>query len=393
MAKKKNKLVLKPWCWYCEREFEDEKVLMQHQKAKHFKCKHCPRKLNTAGGLAVHVQQVHKLDPDKIDNALPGRENGEVEIFGMEGIPKDDVEAWKRRKEQELGLAAGSISQPQAKRPRLDLKPIPEAELHAQLAAHRALMAGPEANNTQSGATVSAGPTTVVGAPQVYQQQPPGVPPFGQPPFPPPPGLMPGMPMPPFPPPPGHVFLLSPFVPGQAPPFPPPGMPMPPFPPGGGPPPLRMGGPPIPGQIPMGMPPPGLPMLPGAPMPPFPPGMPMPPFPPSNSAALPPAAALKPTASIESVPTTSALDEAPAPAAPKESELTAAVVKVPTPKPIERPPDLKEGAKLIWSDYTKSPEEVRAANPKYAFHAASQSVATEGDAGKGRKRARAEDFI
>ncbi|KAG9013921.1 hypothetical protein FRB93_000302 [Tulasnella sp. JGI-2019a] len=65
MAKKKNKLVLKPWCWYCEREFEDEKVLMQHQKAKHFKCKHCPRKLNTAGGLAVHVQQVHKLDPDK----------------------------------------------------------------------------------------------------------------------------------------------------------------------------------------------------------------------------------------------------------------------------------------------------------------------------------------
>jgi len=38
---------------------------MQHQKAKHFKCRQCPRKLNTAGGLAVHVQQVHKLDPDK----------------------------------------------------------------------------------------------------------------------------------------------------------------------------------------------------------------------------------------------------------------------------------------------------------------------------------------
>ena len=79
-------------------------VLMQHQKAKHFKCKHCPRKLNTAGGLAVHIQQVHKLEPDKyvehhaelarlthttestrIENALPGREGGEVEIFGMEG--------------------------------------------------------------------------------------------------------------------------------------------------------------------------------------------------------------------------------------------------------------------------------------------------------------------
>lgn len=40
-------------------------VLMQHQKAKHFKCNHCPRRLNTAGGLAVHIQQVHKLDPEK----------------------------------------------------------------------------------------------------------------------------------------------------------------------------------------------------------------------------------------------------------------------------------------------------------------------------------------
>lgn len=40
-------------------------VLMQHQKAKHFKCKMCPRRLNTAGGLAVHIQQVHKLEPDQ----------------------------------------------------------------------------------------------------------------------------------------------------------------------------------------------------------------------------------------------------------------------------------------------------------------------------------------
>lgn len=38
---------------------------MQHQKAKHFKCNLCPRRLNTAGGLAVHIQQVHKLEPEK----------------------------------------------------------------------------------------------------------------------------------------------------------------------------------------------------------------------------------------------------------------------------------------------------------------------------------------
>ena len=40
---------------------------MQHQKAKHFKCNMCPRRLNTAGGLAVHIQQVHKLEPDKYE--------------------------------------------------------------------------------------------------------------------------------------------------------------------------------------------------------------------------------------------------------------------------------------------------------------------------------------
>ncbi|KAH6897877.1 hypothetical protein BKA70DRAFT_1080978, partial [Coprinopsis sp. MPI-PUGE-AT-0042] len=118
-------------------------VLMQHQKAKHFKCGMCPRRLNTAGGLAVHIQQVHKLEADnlpRIDNALPGRDGYEVEIFGMEGIPAPDVADYKRRKEIELGLTAGSISQPQAKRAKIENKPLSEEELRAQLEAHKALM-------------------------------------------------------------------------------------------------------------------------------------------------------------------------------------------------------------------------------------------------------------
>lgn len=45
---------------YCERDFEDEKVLISHQRAKHFKCTRCSKKLNTAGGMRVHVVQVHK---------------------------------------------------------------------------------------------------------------------------------------------------------------------------------------------------------------------------------------------------------------------------------------------------------------------------------------------
>lgn len=59
MGKKKKK-VTKVLCYYCDREFDDEKILVQHQKAKHFKCHVCHKKLSTAGGMAIHVLQVHK---------------------------------------------------------------------------------------------------------------------------------------------------------------------------------------------------------------------------------------------------------------------------------------------------------------------------------------------
>lgn len=60
MGKKKNKRIEKVWCYYCDREFDDEKILVQHQKAKHFKCHVCHKKLSTAGGMSIHVLQVHK---------------------------------------------------------------------------------------------------------------------------------------------------------------------------------------------------------------------------------------------------------------------------------------------------------------------------------------------
>mmetsp|Transcript_34670 Transcript_34670/g.35363 ORF Transcript_34670/g.35363 Transcript_34670/m.35363 type:complete len:318 (+) Transcript_34670:73-1026(+) len=77
------------WCFYCERKFDDEKVLIQHQKAKHFKCHLCSKKLSTAGGLVVHVMQVHKETIKSIPNAKPERESVEFEIYGMEGIPEE----------------------------------------------------------------------------------------------------------------------------------------------------------------------------------------------------------------------------------------------------------------------------------------------------------------
>lgn len=109
----------------------------------------------------------------------------------MEGIPKNDLEEWKRKRNTELGLEAG----PTAKRPRIFKGVITIDDLAKQLAVHKSLMRQSKLRN---------------------QQGPPGQMQPGQP------GMMPGM-MPP------QQAGASPFpmLPGV--PMPPPGMfPMPP---------------------------------------------------------------------------------------------------------------------------------------------------------------------
>jgi hypothetical protein len=137
----------------------------------------------------------------RIENALPGRDGYEVEIFGMVGIPAPDVADYKRRKEIELGLSAGSISQPPPKRVKVENRPISEEELRRQLEEHKALMGHglPESSavvESSSGAVYGAGPQTYTSPPVPVN---PGMPPPGI--FPPgvPPGSFPGGP-PPFPP-------------------------------------------------------------------------------------------------------------------------------------------------------------------------------------------------
>jgi hypothetical protein len=144
------------YCWYCEREFEDTKVLLAHQKAKHFRCPHCPRRLNTAGGLAVHIDQVHKLGTDRsalplnsgsaltafarIANAIPGRDTFDVEIYGMEGVPANDLREWKRRKQLETG--APTEDKPPPKALTYDKLVISRDDFKRQLQAHKDLMEG-----------------------------------------------------------------------------------------------------------------------------------------------------------------------------------------------------------------------------------------------------------
>ena len=76
MGRKKKRAEL-PWCFYCDREFDDEKILQQHQRAKHFKCAHprCNKKLMTAPGMQIHMLTVHKIKVEKVPNAIEGRDN------------------------------------------------------------------------------------------------------------------------------------------------------------------------------------------------------------------------------------------------------------------------------------------------------------------------------
>ncbi|KAF9481922.1 hypothetical protein BDN70DRAFT_930463 [Pholiota conissans] len=397
MAKKKNKQIIRPWCWYCEREFEDEKVLMQHQKAKHFKCNMCPRRLNTAGGLAVHIQQVHKLEPEnlpRIENALPGRDGYEVEIFGMEGIPAPDVADYKRRKEIELGLSAGSISQPPPKRAKIENRPLSEEELRRQLAEHKALMGltVPEA----SSATPESSSGAVYGAPQTYATPPIPTPPMsgGMPPGPPPPGMFPpGMPPPgafpgqPFPPP----FMQGGFPPGPAPSgFPLPGFPpgAPPFPPG---PPgaLRPPFPPSGFVPPSGMLPPGAPPFSPPPPPQFVPAQ-MQQNAPPHAQGLPPPPQPNAPSSLQQQPPQQYEQNAQPHKEPER--VRQPVLTLPNPSLSQTNAEFKKPTDLKFKDANFSPDEHRAIHPKYFIAKLDESPSSQEES-RGKKRARAEDFL
>nr|CAG4649535.1 EOG090X0A5X [Scapholeberis mucronata]SVE93767.1 EOG090X0A5X [Scapholeberis mucronata] len=109
MGRKKKK-PSKPWCWYCNRDFDDEKILLQHQKAKHFKCHICHKKLYTGPGLSIHCMQVHKETLDRVPNSLPNRGNIEIEIYGMEGIPESDIRDHEAQKQGMHTTQTGRIT-------------------------------------------------------------------------------------------------------------------------------------------------------------------------------------------------------------------------------------------------------------------------------------------
>ena len=132
--------------------------------------------------------QVHKEKVDKVPNSLPGRNNIEIEIYGMEGIPEDDV---KEHERQKMGKGDGG--------------------------QHSRQM-GDEDDDDMGGMQHGPGMGMPPGGPGRPPMMPPGMPPgpMGMPPMgmPPMPGMGPMGPMPPM----GPMGPMGPMPPPMMPP-------------------------------------------------------------------------------------------------------------------------------------------------------------------------------
>ena len=92
MGRKKRDLShVKPFCYFCEKIFPNENVLHEHQKSHHYRCHICFKKFPTTQNYVSHMNKMHGVQVTKIPNAIEGRDSCDVNIFGMNGVPKHIV--------------------------------------------------------------------------------------------------------------------------------------------------------------------------------------------------------------------------------------------------------------------------------------------------------------
>ena len=88
MGRKKKQIVnLKPFCFYCDKEFNNELILHQHQKSRHFNCIKCKKRFSTAPALDTHYFHFHQEKLKNVPNAKRGRDTFDISIYGMDGVP------------------------------------------------------------------------------------------------------------------------------------------------------------------------------------------------------------------------------------------------------------------------------------------------------------------
>jgi len=110
------------------------------------------------------MEQVHKEQLEAVDNALPGRESIDLEIFGTEGIPESEVNAHNQRilaavaqREADRRAASGQSGNA-PKRPKVDIsKDLDPENIKKKLEAHKKAMAAAVVGGGVSGAGPGGG--------------------------------------------------------------------------------------------------------------------------------------------------------------------------------------------------------------------------------------------
>jgi len=116
------KVDLRPFCYFCDRTFEDDNVLIQHQRAKHFRCAECDDgqirgKCESVQGLIVHTLKVHGKALARVPNAQQGRDNPDQNVYGMDGIPDEMMEAKGFQIRQAIGGEESAAQRPKVEEP------------------------------------------------------------------------------------------------------------------------------------------------------------------------------------------------------------------------------------------------------------------------------------
>jgi len=132
------------------------------------------------------MTQVHKETLDAIENAIPGRESVDVEIFGVEGIPEVELIAHRQRiisqfQQDETDRrnstnGGGSQFGGPAKKPKIEK--LDPAEIKRRLAEHKAKMAE---QNAAANGTAPAQPGFQAGGSQSPPTAPAAFSPGGMP--------------------------------------------------------------------------------------------------------------------------------------------------------------------------------------------------------------------
>lgn len=95
--KRRDMTCLRPFCFYCEKAFKNEVILHHHQKAKHFSCPKCPKKFSSIDSMIQHAKSQHNENIEKVPAATAGRDSVALKIFGMQGVPRVEIENWISR--------------------------------------------------------------------------------------------------------------------------------------------------------------------------------------------------------------------------------------------------------------------------------------------------------